>query len=216
MSFQGVLIQIMLSTVLNFRFIGFSILVVVLIVSLFNWHGAKITNELLVLCGFIFLGSVFSELKSWNLWGFKGEKRDLSVVPDSGAIDSGQSKPNEKDVNKAENQPIQLMENGKGNFLTLAFEIERLLRVLGTVSLVKDIPSTTNPKRLVDDLYNIGMLTDNGRQQIEAVRWLRNILVHGRDSEINAETLNQGIRIASSLYTEIFNWLNKTNIQNEK
>jgi len=180
---------------------------------LFNWKRAKLTNEILILCGFIFLASSLSELKSWNIFnGFiKGETKDITSIPESGGINREQSKPTEQEVTKAVNQPIQLMAYDKDNFLALAFEIERLLRVLATVTLSKDIPSNINPKRLVEELHSVGMITDIGKQQINAIRWLRNLLVHGREAEINQETLNSCITLAFNLYMEIYKWLNNEN-----
>jgi hypothetical protein len=208
---QVFIIRFVFGLLFNFRFIGLLTLVFIAIASLFNIGNAKLTNEILVLCAFIFLASTLSELKNWNLFnGFiKGETKDLSHIPENGGINSSQTKPTSQEVEEAENKPLQLMADDKGNFLALAFEIERLLRVLATVTLNKDVPSTTSAKKVVDDLHSVGMVTDLGKQQIEAIRWLRNLLVHGRDSEINQETLLNGIRLAYSLYNEIYNWLNK-------
>lgn len=208
---QVFIIRFVFGLLFNFRLIGLLTLVFIAIASLFNINNAKLTNEILVLCAFIFIASTLSELKNWNIFnGFlKGETKDLSHIPESGGINSNQSKPTTQEVEEAENKPLQLMAYDKGNFLALAFEIERLLRVLATVTLNKDVPSTENPKKVVEDLHSIGMLTDLGKQQIEAIRWLTNLLVQGRDAEITKETLRDGIRLAYSLYNEIYQWLNK-------
>lgn len=198
-----------MQNIANLKTFSYLFFLLITISSVYSWFGAKLSGDILVLCGLMFLLSVFHDLKSWNLWGFKGESRDLSNIPKTGAIDNTLEKPSSKEISDAENEPIQLMDNAKGNFLALAFEIERQLRILATVTLAKDVPATTNPKKLVDELHAVGMITDNGKAQIDAIRWLRNLLVHGRDSEINQDTLTQGITIAFNLYTEIYNWLNK-------
>lgn len=210
-SVQVFLVRFVFGLIFNFRLIGLLTLVFIALTSLFSLWGARLTGEILVLCAMILLASTLSELKNWNFFNglLKGETKDLTSIPENGGINTNQSKPDSEKVEQAENKPIQLMADDKGNFLSLAFEIERLLRVLATVTLNKDVPSNTSPKKVVDDLHNVGMVTDLGKQQIEAVRWLRNLLVHGRESEINQETLHNGIRIAFNLYMEIYNWLNK-------
>jgi len=208
---QIFIIRFVFGLLFNFRLIGLLTLVFITLTSLFGLWNAKLTNEVLVLCAMIFLASTLSELKSWNFFNglLKGETKDLGEIPVNGGIDTTKNPPNTKEVKEAENKPIQLMPYEKGNFLVLAFEIERLLRVLATVTLSKDVPSNSSPKKVVDDLHSVGMITDLGKEQIAAIIWLRNLLVHGRESEINQETLNDGIRLAYNFYMEIYNWLNK-------
>ena len=106
------------------------------------------------------------------------------------------------------------MDTAQGNFLALAFEIERLLRIYATVWLAKDIPNNINVSNLTKELRQKDLLTDNGVKQLEAIRWIRNLIVHGRQGEINQSTLEVGIQIAYSLYMELYNQLYGVNRQN--
>jgi len=131
------------------------------------------------------------------------------------AIAEKDSNINQKKLDEAEKQaPLQLMDTAQGNFLALAFEIERLLRIYATVWLAKDIPNNINVSNLTKELRQKDLLTDNGVKQLEAIRWIRNLIVHGRQGEINQSTLEVGIQIAYSLYMELYNQLYGVNRQN--
>jgi uncharacterized protein YutE (UPF0331/DUF86 family) len=93
--------------------------------------------------------------------------------------------------------------------LALAFEIERLLRIAATVLSGNQISSDINSQEVIDILKENGVLTKDGEKQIEAIRRLRNMYVHGRDAEVTDETLNSGIDIAWSFYNEIKQWIEK-------
>jgi len=192
------------------KFIGLISLVFIAIASTFPSSGASITPALLILCALIFLFSMFSEIKNWEIWGLiKGEnKEDLSKVPQGDGISETSVKIDKKDIAEAEKKPLVLMPANYGNFLVLAFEIERLLRILASVVLKKNIFPQANLKQLVSELNEKGIVTDNGKAQIDAVTRLRNLIVHGRSNEIDEETLSLGITIAFNFYSELFNWLN--------
>jgi uncharacterized protein YutE (UPF0331/DUF86 family) len=185
------------------------ILAVILFLSLFRYHGAEINNEILGLALMLLLITLFSELKEFNFWGLRGNKyeKNFEELEGKNAISSS-TKPDQKEVEKAESQPIQLLETTQGNFIALAFEIERLLRIYATVSLGKDVSSNINTKKLTKELLNNNLLTEDGAKQLDAIRWLRNILIHGRQAEINEVTLNNGIQLAYNFYLELFNFLN--------
>ena len=99
------------------------------------------------------------------------------------------------------------MDTVTGNFLALAFEIERLLRVSLIALMGEDSPPNLSTHKLVKLLHEKGLLTDSGVEQIGSIKWLRNMLVHGRGNEVPEYTLNAGIQIASSLYHELSEWI---------
>ena len=67
--------------------------------------------------------------------------------------------------------------------------------------------------KLSKELKEIDALTDQGLSNIKDIQWLRNMLVHGRASEINRETIEAGVKIATSFYNDLFNWFNPTQEQ---
>lgn len=195
------------------KFLTWIILVFLLYFSLFKINEANLTNNVLGVALMLLLITLFSDLKEFNFWGLWGKKteKDLKELEGKQAIIETDEKIEKKDLAQAEiSTPIQLMDTAQGNLLALAFEIERLLRIYATVSLIKDIPANINPIKLSKDLHAQGLLTDNGIKQLEAIRWLRNMIVHGRQSEINQATLETGITIAYSFYQELFNTLNQS------
>lgn len=119
--------------------------------------------------------------------------------------------PTSEEVQKAEEAVvIQLMEPTTGNFLTLAFEIERLLKIAASTILEGE---ALKKKDMVSpiELREKGLLTEAGVKKVESIRWLRNMLVHGRAEEIDKESLDLGVQVAGDLYREISDWLNPNN-----
>lgn len=183
------------------------VLVSVLYISLFV-KGVNFSNNTLALALMLLLISLSSDLKEFDFWGLKGKikERKLRELEGEQALPNKAVDIDAKKLDKAEKTPasLKLMDDAQGNFLALAFEVERLLRVFATVSLVKDVPSNTNIKNLIFELRKADLLTDSGVKQWEGIRWLRNMLVHARHSEINQATLETGIEIALGFYTELY------------
>lgn len=197
------------------KIITWLILIGVLALSLFK--GVSITNGQLALLLMILLLSLFSDLKEFDFWGLKGKKaeKDIKELEGKKAIAEKEGNISKKKLEEAEKPaPLQLMDTAQGNFLALAFEIERLLRIYATVWLTRDVPNNVNVQNLTKELRQKDLLTDNGVKQLEAIRWIRNLLVHGRQNEINQAALDAGIQIAHSLYIELYNQLYGTSQQN--
>lgn len=196
------------------KIITWLILIAVLALSLFR--GINVSNGQLAVLLMILLLSLFSDLKEFNFWGIKGKKAEKEIRELEGkkAFTDKEGNINKKKLDEAEKQaPLQLMDNAQGNFLALAFEIERLLRIFATVWLAKDIPNNVNVANLTRELREKDLLTDSGVKQLEAIRWIRNLLVHGRQSEMNQATLDAGIQIAQTLYMELYSNLYGQNQQ---
>ena len=188
------------------KIITWLILIGVLALSLFR--EVNITNGQLAVLLMILLLSLFSDLKEFDFWGLKGKiaEKEIKDLEGKKAFNEKEGNINKKKLDEAEKQtPLQLMDTAQGNFLALAFEIERLLRIYATVWLVKDIPNNVNVANLTKELRQKDLLTDNGVKQLEAIRWIRNLLVHGRQSELNQATLDAGIQLAQTLYMELYN-----------
>lgn len=197
------------------KIIGFVIIAIALLSSLFKLGGAELDKGILTLAAMILLLSLYSDLKEFNFWGLWGKKeekmlKELERIEGKRSIGDNTPSPDPETIQEVQKEtPLQLMDTDKGNFLELAFEIERILKIATGVILGGQAPKKGN---LVDAklLTENGFLTDNGFRQVEGIRWLRNMLVHGRGEEVNKETLATGIQVALSFYTELNNWLQNT------
>lgn len=180
-----------------------------LVCSVFNIWSASLNSNHIILAGMLLLVSLYAELREFNFFGVKGTKYDAEQLREldggtaTSEVDIDQSK-----VEEVERQPIQLMDTTQGNFLVLSFEIERLLRIYAQVMMVKDVPSNTSLTKLTKEMHDNNLLTDLGVRQLDAIRWVRNALVHGRSQEIGQAALDEALQIANNLYQELFNKLN--------
>ncbi len=195
------------------RVIGFIILNIAFLASLFSWQGAEATNNVTALGLMVLLATLFADLKKFNFWGLTGEKEErelrqlLEEETVSVNVPKAPPKPKPTVVSKAEQRTsLQLLDTSPGNFLTLAFEIERLLRIAGTILLDnQNLQNSFNT--IVNELHQKHLLTDAGVKQIEAIRRLRNTLVHDGGDEINDQVLKTGLNLAMTVYNELKNWL---------
>lgn len=191
--------------------LSWTILTILLFLSLFKVGGADLNNNVLGIALMILLLTLFADLKEFNFWGLWGKKpdKDLKKLEGKKAITSRKKgHVTQKDVDEAQmSGQLSLMDTDRGNFLALAFEIERLLRIYANVNLDRDILSSINQETLMRELHQKGYLTDNGVKQLQSIRWLKNILVHGREQEIDYEILSSSTTIAWELYQELYSWL---------
>ncbi len=194
------------------KVIGFFALLIVLFFSLFKiWH-ADLSNNVLGVALMVLLLALFSDLQKFNFWGLTGEKKEEKELQKEvgKAPITPKNAPRVKpaDVKEAQKQTqFPLMDTTQGNFLALAFEIERLLRVAAAVLSNKIVPSNSNRASIIKILKENGLLSEDGEKQIELITWLRNMLVHGRAKEVSAAGLANGFTVAETLYTELKNWL---------
>lgn len=199
---------------LNLKHISFLIIAVAFLSATFGIFHAQSTNQTLGLALMLLLLALFSDLKSFNFWGLVGERAEKEIKElegKSGIDETAVPKPKTKDVLKAETieseKPAQLMDTQKGNFLAIAFELERLMRIAASVLLGPDFVPTTKTDTVVRILKEKGLLTEIGIKQVESVRWIRNTIVHGKDNEVNDATVASGTQIAWGLYAELNKWL---------
>lgn len=198
------------------RIIGFVALLLVLFISLFKIGGADLSNNVLAVALMILLVILFSDLKEFNFWGLWGKKKEKEledVVGKDPISLEDVPKVKKTEVQKAQKQVIHLMDNDQENFLALSFEIERLLRVAAAILSAEDIPSNTNITRIIKILKEKNLLTENGEKQVNLIKWIRDMLVHGRAHEINLATLENGVQVANNFYSELKNWLDGSSVQ---
>jgi hypothetical protein len=191
----------------NLKFIGITILSSVLFFSLFQWNGAKLTNEILILCGMIFISSLFSELENFKFWGMEANRIKLNNQEIQGEVINKNIPLNKTQSENSKNTPIQLMSNDKGNFLALAFEIERLLKMTLALTTTEKVDTKLTQNQIVEELFKIGIVTEVGKKQVSFIREVRNKFVHGKFLELDELDLNLGLKIAESFYKEIYNYL---------
>ncbi|OGG25716.1 hypothetical protein A2960_05190 [Candidatus Gottesmanbacteria bacterium RIFCSPLOWO2_01_FULL_39_12b] len=202
-------ITVILSFIFNVKILTWLVLVSVIYFSLFKIYKADLTNNVLGIVLMLLLLTLFSDLKEFNFWGLWGKKneKDFEELKGKEAI-STDSAPKVSKQTRTEPAPIlNLMDPSRGNFLAIAIDLERLLRILAMVTLNQKAPIIPIPEIIVSELRKANVLTDSGVQQVEAIRWLKQVLIEGRESEINQATLDGGFRIAANLYQEIYNYL---------
>lgn len=183
----------------------FTWIILSLLLTLSFIKSINISNGQLMVGLMLLLLSLFSDLKEFDFWGLSGKKMEEKIqkIEDKEAFTPSDVDVNQDELNDAEKTQPQLMDTTQGNFLTLAFEIERLLRIFASISLGRDIQNTISIQSLTKELSKADLLTESGVQQLDAIRWLRNLIVHGRKNEINDDTLNSGLQIATNLYNEL-------------
>lgn len=197
------------------KVIGLLSLIIVLFASLFSFAGANLTNNVAAVALMVLLISLFSDLKEFNFWGLKGktkEEKQLKDLKGEEAITRKTQKklPEEKVQTAMRQDTVVLMDNEEGNFLALAFDIERLLRVIAAILEGEEDTANIKPSRTLEILMEHGILTTSGQEQINAIRWLRNMLVHGRENELAGDTISHGVDLASDLHMELKSWLDNT------
>lgn len=197
------------------KIIGLIALIIIGLSSLFHIAGADLSNNVTVVALMILLISLFSDLKDFDFWGLKGTSKEEQKLKDlkgeEGISQSKQPKVSETKVQKVMRQDtVILMDNEKGNFLAIAFDIERLMRIGAAVLEGEADPSSINSAKIIEILKENKVLTTAGQEQVEAIRWLKNMLIHGRENELAEDTLSNGIELAYDLYMELKNWLDTT------
>jgi hypothetical protein len=192
------------------RKITWIVFIALLALSIFR----DISNNTLAVAVMLLLLTLFTDLKEFNFWGLRGTKDD--VLKDTNLEDLEKQKALPKNakqtlkVKKAvgklppQQMEMSLMDTDKGNFLALAFELERLLRLFATASGDETVTPTTPLTALMERLRASELITDEGHQQMQIITSIRDLLVHGRDDELSEESLSATTKIAYNLYQELF------------
>lgn len=200
---------------------GFIALLIVLFVSLFKLAGADLTNNVTAVALMVLLLALFTDLKEFNFWGLKGvakEEKKLRELKGEEAIKSTKTPKVTADQIQTvvRHDTVVVMDSERGNFLALAFEIERLMRIAAAIILGSEVPSSMSAARVVEILKDEGVLTEAGEQQVESIRWLRNMFVHGRQHELAAQTLKDGLDIVDNFYKELKSWIEDAQSKTKK
>lgn len=200
------------------KLLGIVVLNLILLASVFQWGNARLSNQTVSIAIMVLLLALFSDLKNFDFWGLKGTKKEkeeiqktLEEASDEDALDpsslpaSGQQELIPHQGSQA--QPIYLMGDLKANFLQISFDLERLLRQAATRVTDGQVSPNMTAQNITKILVDKGVVTASGKEQLDAIRKIRNLLVHGRDEELNEHILRTGLDLAYGIYTELTNLL---------
>jgi hypothetical protein len=197
---------------------GLVVLNFVLLASVFHWWGAELNNQTVSVALMVLLLSLFSELSEFDFWGLKGKREQkrieavLEGSKDRPAIDPNSKVPSParqktRDLEAAVVEPGYLLPANKENFLALCFEIERLLRIAASRVTSGAASPSMSPANVTKLLWEQQVLTDAGLEQLKAIRAVRDLLVHGREGEVNPQMLETVHELAGGLYSALYNLL---------
>lgn len=188
-------------------------LIVILTLSLFSTAGAQVTNNTVAIALMILLLALFSDLKEFNFWGISGKKKEVIVKKidkDTVINDETDLKPSVYKLRKAnrEDSPGQ-MESLHENFLSLSYDIERLLRIIAR-SIARSTEETAqlSPEAVLQLLEDVELLTPEACEAIESIRQVRETLVTGTES-INSNTLEKIFSVSEVIHEQLRNWLDQ-------
>jgi len=179
-----------------------------LLLSAFAHPIVRVSNETLALFGLLILVSFFDDLQEFNFFGLRGRRVDkrLASLKEDLKKTTGEDVTNlpDDDLTKLKKKKVTLMGVDRGNFLALVFEIERLLRGIAAQLNTDGIQESTGINRVTEHLHENGYLTTTGLQQWKALSEVRNLIVQGRLSIEEDDTLSDWIELAYGLYSRIY------------
>lgn len=98
-------------------------------------------------------------------------------------------------------------EGGAGNFLSLAFGIEKLLK-----TALFSLPEYQGRKKMEEEevsriLLEKNILTSFGEKKLEVIRWIRDSVIGGKAEMISPQKMSICLRLCWDFYREINLWL---------
>ena len=193
------------------KVLAFVALVITLFVSLFQISGANLSNNVLAVAVMILLLVLFADLKEFNFWGLWGKKREEPIKKiEEGEVILSKQKPSRYKLTKAEKEDDpQQMGSDIGNFLSVSYEIERLLRIIArSISTSgKDVAFT--PDASLKTLVDSGFLSNSAVEAIELIRDVR-IGYLQSNLEVNSTYvlyLRQVLEVATDVHQQLKRWI---------
>lgn len=188
------------------------VLTAALFVTLLGLAPAELSNTTVALALMIVLLAVFADLKEFNFWGISGKKKEDDIKKLQGASlinEDTELQPSPYKLRKAnkDDTPNQ-MERLPDNFLALAYEIERLLRIIAR-SIMRSTEETAelSPDKVLHYLEDEELLTPEACEAIEAIREIRTLLVHNNESHISLPVLESTYALSISIHKQLKNWI---------
>lgn len=197
------------------KYLVFLTLVGILLLSVFDSFGIAITNNSVAIALMLLLLALFSDLKEFNFWGLSGKKKEeqLKKLVGSQVIsEDAEGKPSIYKVKKAlkEDTPDQ-MDNLKDNFLSVSYDLERLLRVVvRSIKRSTEETAQLNPEQVLSYLEDEEFLTPEACDAIEQLREVRNIIT-STGGKVPTETLEASLKLAVPIYNSLKDWLDEAN-----
>ncbi len=177
---------------------------ILLAVSLFENPYFRVTQNTLILFGFLLLIAFFDELQEFDFFGLRGKKVEKKLEQLQGSIKNDEDIATvvPDDVWKVRNANIGLIGLDHGNFLALVFESERLLRGLGQLLYPESVHESTPAEELGDLLQQNDYLTEHGALLWNTLLEVRTMVISGTLAP-NDEKLVPWIAVAERFYEEI-------------
>lgn len=188
-------------------------LILALLLSLFNFFGAHLDNNGVAVALMILLLAVFADLAEFNFWGISGKKKvDQLKKLSTEAVINPQStveKPSPYKIRKAtKDDALTEFDSLRDNFLALAFDLERLLRIAAK-SMVRTQAETAEltPDDALLIIESSELLTPPAIEGIIKVREVRELMTTGKNYQVTLQTLEASYKLAKTIYLEISDWL---------
>lgn len=188
--------------------LAFIALTVTLFVSLFQVNGAHLSNNVLAIAVMVLLLVLFSDLKEFNFWGLWGRKKEETIKKiEEGEVVITKQKPSRYKLAKAEKEDDPQQMNGvMENFLSVSYEMERLMRVIArSISMSgKDVAFT--PDASLKTLVDSDFLSSDAADAVVSVRLVRTQVVQSAQSVPPSE-LQIALEVVADIHTQLKQWI---------
>jgi len=195
--------------------IAFIALVLTLIFSQFSFLGASVSNNTIAIALMLLLLVLFSELAEFDFWGIRGRRKEEELKKLAGGeviTQNAVKPPSPYKLRQAEklDMPGQ-MSNSKENFLSLTFEIERLLRIIARATNRQTLnDAALTPELVLTQLKEQGLITPTATVSIEKIREIRKKLLSYEYRQVTPEILEATQELAADIYTQLKSWLEQS------
>ena len=193
--------------------IALTTLIAALILSLFDFFGAELSNNSVAVALMILLLAVFSDLAEFNFWGISGKKKVEEIKKlTAGPIINDQAEietPSSYKVRQAtKDDAITQLDSLKDNFLAIAFDLERVIRITAR-SMVRSQAETADftPDDALMILEKSELLTPVAVEGVMKLREVRDQLTSGKNYQVSLATLEASYKLAQTIYLELNDWL---------
>ncbi len=200
------------------KVIGIVVLNLVLLASVFHWGSANLTNQSVSVALMVLLISLFSDLSEFDFWGLKGTREQdkikaaLEETKDQPAVEPNSELPapgrkKGQDLEAAVMEPKYVATPTKTDLLEVSFALERLLRVAASRVTNGAIGPEVSLEKIIQLLKQREILTEAGVDQLTAIEAVRDLLIHGREEELNNQIIRTAYELAAGLYSGLYSLL---------
>lgn len=194
------------------KILALFVLTIALFATLLGIAPAELSNTTVALALMIVLLAVFADLKEFNFWGISGKKKEEDIKKLQGTSlinEETELTPSPYKLRKAnkEDSPNQ-MERLPDNFLAVAYEIERLLRIIAR-SIMRSTEDTAelSPDKVLNFLEDEELLTPEACEAVEAIREMRGMVLRNKESQISLPILESTYALSLSIHKQLKDWI---------